>query len=89
MNLDFLSENLEFLVPGFDFLVLGLVFLAPDLEIRQGDSPSALGRLQAGVAQPKPNRGPYLIPALQKAARDHLRLDLRRAFENIEDAGVA
>ena len=32
---------------------------------------------------------PVLIPALEQPASDHLRLNLRRAFENVENACVA
>src|ERR1700694_6066672 len=31
----------------------------------------------------------WLIPAFEQSPRNHLRLDLRRAFENIKYAGVA
>ena len=35
------------------------------------------------------DRRDALISALEQPPRDHLRLDLRRAFENIENARVA
>ena len=53
--------------------------------LRQRKTREWMGRAVADGGGPMA----WLIPALKQPAGNHLRLDLGRAFENVEDARVA